>query len=220
MMRRASQRFARHHASRAVACIVLGAAGAANAETVSYQLDPTHSFVFFEIDHFATSTIRGRLGPVNGEVEVDRSARVGRVQVRIPTASVSLGFPAFDSRVRAADLLATEQFKLAYFVAEKFALDGAGPRSVSGELTLRDTSRPVELRALRFNCYTNPLFRREVCGGDFEARLLRSEFGMTFGLPFVGDRVRLLIQVEAVRAGSEPAQTQPNGADAADRKPQ
>ena len=52
---------------------------------------------------------------------------------------------------------------------------------------------------LRFNCYTSPLVRREVCGGDFAAEFDRSDFGITFGLPFVADKVRLLIQVEAIR---------------------
>ncbi|MBC7480501.1 MAG: polyisoprenoid-binding protein, partial [Rhizobacter sp.] len=45
----------------------------------------------------------------------------------------------------------------------------------------------------------NPLFRREVCGGDFEAQIDRSAFGITHSLPFVADKVRLLIQVEAIR---------------------
>jgi polyisoprenoid-binding protein YceI len=43
------------------------------------------------------------------------------------------------------------------------------------------------------------MLRREVCGGDFEAELLRSDFGSTFGLPFVGNKVRLLISVEGIR---------------------
>jgi hypothetical protein len=40
---------------------------------------------------------------------------------------------------------------------------------------------------------------QEVCGGDFEAEISRSAFGVTHSLPFVADRVRLLVQVEAVR---------------------
>ena len=36
-------------------------------------------------------------------------------------------------------------------------------------------------------------------GGDFEGELTRSDFGINFGLPFVADRVRLQVQVEAVQ---------------------
>ena len=45
----------------------------------------------------------------------------------------------------------------------------------------------------------HPIVKRDWCGGDFEAELRRSDFGMSFGLPLVADRVRLLVQVEAIR---------------------
>jgi len=59
--------------------------------------------------------------------------------------------------------------------------------------------RGLELRALRFGCCGHPLLRREVCGGDFEGELRRSDFGAGFGVPYVADRVRLLVQVEGIR---------------------
>ena len=68
-----------------------------------------------------------------------------------------------------------------------------------GEFTLRGTSQPLTLRAVGFNCYMHPMLQREVCGGDFEAELMRSSFSINHSLPFVGDKVRLLIQVEGVR---------------------
>jgi polyisoprenoid-binding protein YceI len=64
---------------------------------------------------------------------------------------------------------------------------------------LRGVARPVTLTATRFNCYDNPILKREVCGGDFEATIQRSQFGMTYGLPGIPDNIRLLIQVEAVK---------------------
>ena len=68
-----------------------------------------------------------------------------------------------------------------------------------GEFTLRGISRPLTLRAQRFACGTHPVVQRRWCGGDFEAELLRSDYGLTFGLPLVADRVRLLVQVEAIQ---------------------
>jgi polyisoprenoid-binding protein YceI len=54
--------------------------------------------------------------------------------------------------------------------------------------------------ARRFNCYLSPIFVRQVCGGDFEATIKRSDFGIVWGLNFgFEDRVRLLVQVEAIR---------------------
>jgi polyisoprenoid-binding protein YceI len=175
-------------------------APALRAEPVDYAFDPSHSFASFEILHFDTATIRGRFGPLEGQVTLDREARRGRVQTVITTTGVSTGVPALDARLRQSDLLAVEAHPQAFFVAERFEFDASGAvQAVSGEFTLRGRGQPLRLRALRFRCYTHPLIRREVCGGDFEADLLRSNVGMTFGLPFVADAVRLKIQVEAVR---------------------
>jgi polyisoprenoid-binding protein YceI len=168
-------------------------------EPPAWRLDPTHSFVHFEVLHFGASTLRGRFGPLNGELNFDRAARRGRVQVVVPTAGVSTGLAVLDARLREPDMLAAEAHPQAYFVAEGFDIDAQGQvGAVRGEFTLRGLSQPLELKALRFRCYTSPLFRREVCGGDFEVRLTRSTFGITHSLPFVGDSVRLLVQVEAI----------------------
>ena len=165
----------------------------------SWRLDPTHSFVHFEVLHFGASTLRGRFGPLNGELTLDRTTKSGRVQVVVPTAAVSTGLPVLDARLREPDMLAAEAHPQAYFIADRFDFDAQGNvTSVRGEFTLRGSSQPLTLKAQRFRCYTNPLFRREVCGGDFEGELVRSSFGITHSLPFVADKVRLLVQVEAI----------------------
>ena len=170
------------------------------AQPVAYALDPTHSFVNFELLHFDTSTIRGRFGPLSGDVVLDRSARSGRVQVVVATAAVSTGLPLLDALLKRADLLAVADHPQAFFVAERMELDDQGRvTAVTGEFTLRGIGQSLRLVAQGFRCYFHPLLRREVCGGDFEAEFLRSRFGITHSLPFVADRVRLKIQVEAIR---------------------
>jgi polyisoprenoid-binding protein YceI len=179
---------------------LLLSADAALAQPVAYRLDPTHSFVHFEVLHFDTATLRGRFGPLDGQVLLDREARRGHVQVVVDTAAVSTGLAVLDARLRAADLLDSAGHPQAFFVAERLDIDEQGRvNAVRGEFTLRGQGRPLTLSAERFRCYTHPLLRREVCGGDYTAEFDRSAWGMTFGLPFVGDRVRLRVQVEAVR---------------------
>lgn len=182
------------------ACLLaLAASAAARAESVIYVLDPEHSFVHFEVLHFGTSTLRGRFGPLNGLVELDREAGRGSVLLRIPTASVDTGIPAFDARLRQPDLLASEAYPTAEFASARFVFDGPTLTGVDGEFTLRDTRQGLELRALRFGCHTHPVLQREVCGGDFEGQLKRGDFGASFGMPFVENRVRLRVQVEGIR---------------------
>jgi polyisoprenoid-binding protein YceI len=57
--------------------LALAAPLLARAEPAVYRLDPEHSFVYFEVLHFGTSTLRGRLGPPEGFVELDRVAGRG-----------------------------------------------------------------------------------------------------------------------------------------------
>ena len=105
--------------------------------------------------------------------------------------------PVFNARLREADLLASTEFPDAYFVATRFRFEGDRLAEVRGEFTLRGVSQPLSLFARRFACRSDE--GTEVCGGDFEGELLRSDFGATFGLPFVADRVRLVVQVEGRR---------------------
>lgn len=171
----------------------------AQAAPEVWRLDADQTRIHFEVQHFGTSTSRGRFDGIAGSIVLDRAARRGEVSIEIGTGSVSTGLAPFDSTLRGADLLNVAAHPKAWFVATKLAFDGDRPVRLDGELTLRGTSRPLTLRALRFACRTEPERGREACGGDFEGELRRSDFGMSFGLPFVADRVRLVVQVEATR---------------------
>ena len=197
-----------HRAHLALVLVIGGLlpVGAARAAPQTYTLDPAHSWVQFELLHFGTSTIRGRFGPLAGSVTLDAEGGTGELGLRIPTATLSTGVPVFDARIRQPDLLATEAWPEAYFVASRFRFESGQLAEVRGEFTLRGIGQPLSLKALRYACRAPAPFEAdsgpgitEICGGDFEAEFLRSDFGATFGLPFVGNRVRLLIQVEGRR---------------------
>ena len=186
--------------SRAAALTAaLAAVTAVGAAPVEYRFDPSHTFVHFEVRHFGTSTLRGRFGPIEGGVVLDREAGTGNLTVNVATAGVSSGVRVFDGRLREPDLLAVAEFPQASFVADRFVFDAGRLAEVKGSLTLRGVRQPLTLRALRFACEMREMLQREVCGGDFEAEFERSAFGIVFGSPFVADRVRLVIQVEGIR---------------------
>jgi polyisoprenoid-binding protein YceI len=188
-------------AARLLCLLLLAGADAARADgrPASFTLDPAHSWVHFELAHFGTSTIRGRLGPARGSVMLDATAGRGAIDIEIATASIDTGLALFDARIRRSDLLDTENHPTAWFVARALRFDGARLAEVRGEFTLRGISQPLTLVATRFGCHPHPALQREVCGGDFEAEIQRSDFGIDFGLPFVGDTVTLRVQVEGVR---------------------
>jgi polyisoprenoid-binding protein YceI len=174
------------------------AGDAAPARLPTYALDPTHTFVSFEIRPGGLATARGRFDRKHGLVAFDRAMRRGQVEIDVATASVSTGVPAFDALLRGEALLASEQHPTARFAGDRFDFDGDRVTAVTGMLTLRGRTHPLTLRATRFACYTNPLFQREVCGGDFAAVLRRADFGIV-APPGVPDEVRLVVQIEAIR---------------------
>jgi polyisoprenoid-binding protein YceI len=185
---------------RLLAATLLGLALGLPAQAATYAIDPTHTFVIYEVGHFGTSTNRGRFDRKEGTVMFDRAARTGKVEISFDMGSVSTGVAMLDKHLQSPDFFDTAKYPNAKFVGDKFSFDGDKVTQVSGLLTLRDKTVPVVLKASRFNCYTNPLLRREVCGGDFETTLKRSQWGMSWGLESgVPDEVRLLIQVEAIK---------------------
>ncbi len=177
------------------AAAALLAAPAATAAPESYAIDPTHSVVHFELRLHGVSTLRGRLGRTQGTITLDREAREGRADVTVDTAALSTGHAAVDAALQAG----AGPDAAARFVATAFRVDGDTVAALDGQLTLRGRTLPLALRALRSDCYLNPLFRRQVCGGDFEGTITRGAFGIAGTSPELGDAIRLLVQVEAVR---------------------
>ena len=173
---------------------------AAHPEPVTYQLDTEHTFVIYEVLHFGTSTNRGRFLAKQGTVTIDRTAKTGKADITMDTTAPQTGVPSLDAHLRASNFFSANEFPTGRFVADKFEFDGDKVSSLSGQLTLRGKAHPVTLKALRYNCYQNPLINREVCGGDFEANVKRSVWGMTWGFEFgFPDDVRLLVQVEGIK---------------------
>ena len=178
----------------------LAAVTGVGAEPVIYAIDPTHTFVSFEIQHYGTSTNRGRFDRKEGTVQLDRAAKSGKVEITIDMNSISTGVAALNTYLKGKDFFDTANFPTGQFVADRFVFDGDKVATVEGTLTLLGKPVAMVLKATHFNCYTNPLLKREVCGGDFEASVQPSAWGISTYIPAVApDKARLVVQVEAVR---------------------
>ena len=182
----------------AVATTLLSAV--AHAEMANYAIDPSHTFVSFDIGHFATSTNRGRFDKKEGTVQFDRAGKSGNVDVSVDAASINTGFASFEKHLRSPDLFDAEKYPTIKFVSDKFVFDGDKVTEVQGNLTLLGKTLPVTLKANQFNCYQSPQSKREVCGGDFDATIDRTAFGMDYGIKWgFPKNVRMIVQIEAVK---------------------
>ena len=184
----------------ALAAAATLATGIAHAEPASYAIDPTHTFVTFEISHFGAAVNRGRFDKKQGSVQLDKAAKSGKVEITFDMTSVNTGTPAFDKHLQSADLFNAAQHPTMKFVADKFVFNGDKVASVEGQLTLLGKTGPLTLKANQFACYDSPMLKREVCGGDFEGTIDRTQWGMNYGVEWgFPKNVRLIAQIEAVK---------------------
>lgn len=184
----------------ALALVPVLFASTAHAQSTAYAIDPTHTFVTFEIDHFGTTTNRGRFDKKEGTISFDRAGKTGKVDITIDASSVNTGTGPFDGHLKSAEILNVAAHPTARFVSDKFVFDGDKVKEVTGQFTLMGKTNPVTLKATKFNCYMNPMVKREVCGGDFEATIKRSQWGASYGINYgFSDDMRLVVQVEAVK---------------------
>ena len=134
-------------------------------------------------------------------MQFDKAGKTGKVDIELDMTSVNSGTAAFNKHLQSADIFDAEKFPSAKFVSDKFVFDGDKLKEVSGHLTLKGKTAPVTLKANKFTCYESPMLqKREVCGGDFEASIDRTQWGVDYGIPYgFSKQVRLVMQIEAVK---------------------
>jgi polyisoprenoid-binding protein YceI len=176
----------------------------AAAANESYTIDPFHTIPNFSVMHLGMATIYGRFERTTGKVTLDRAAKTGSLEVKVPTATVSTGDPrrtdgtrSRDEHLRTADFFNSAEFPEMVYRSTKVNFAGDKVESVEGNLTLLGVTKPVKLTATSFNCGPHPFTKKDMCGADLTGSIKRTDFGMKFGVPNVSDEVKLGIGVEA-----------------------
>ena len=179
---------------------------AAMASPENYTVDPNHSFAYFEVEHLGVSHQRGRFDRTSGKFTLDHAAKAGSVELNIETASVSTGDNLKGSRPRTLDdhLKTADFFNVAEFPRMTFKSTGvkfAGdqPAEIAGTLTLLGVSKPLTLKVERWVCKDNPMNKKPMCGGNASATLKRTDWGMKYGVPAIGEDIRLWFSVEGYK---------------------
>jgi polyisoprenoid-binding protein YceI len=177
-----------------------------SAAPETYQLDPYHTYPHFAVDHLGVSTMWGRFDKASGSFVIDRAARAGSVEIVVATASLSTGDVekgdrprARDEHLRAADFFNVAEFPRMSFKSTAVRFSGDNPSEIRGQLTLLGVTRPLTLTIDRWVCKDHPYARKHMCGGNASGRIKRSDFGMKFGIPAIGDEVRLFLEFEGYR---------------------
>jgi polyisoprenoid-binding protein YceI len=179
--------------------IAAGISMAATAAPETYVIDGSHTFPRFEYSHFGYSNQVSRFDKTEGKIVIDKAAKSGSVDVTIDAKSVNTGFPVFNNHIQGEDFFDTAKFPTITYKSTKLNFAGDKLASVDGNLTIKGVTKPVTLTVTSFQCMPHPMLKKDACGANAVAKVLRSEFGAGKYAPYVGDEVTLTFAVEAVK---------------------
>ncbi len=172
----------------------------------AWTIDSAHTQVGFEVTHMMFAKVRGRFTDVEGTIVIAAQDEESTASVVIRAASIDTGQPQRDEHLRSADFFDVEQFPRLTFEAGSLRRDG-GRLVLDGDLSIRDVVRQVELEVEESGRGTDPRGNERV-GFTATATIDRRDYGLTWnqaletGGILVGNEVRILIEVQATRAGS------------------
>jgi polyisoprenoid-binding protein YceI len=172
--------------------------GVSAAAPATYTIEPNHTYPSFEAPHMGISIWRGKIDKSSGTVVLDEAAKTGTVDITMDATSVDFGHAKMNEHAQSEDFFNAAKFPtITYKGTIKYA--AGKPASVDGNLTLLGVTKPVKLTINSFTCITHPMFKKEDCGADAEGDFNRGDFGMTkYGEGDAG-KVKLRIQVEALK---------------------
>ncbi len=180
---------------------LIGAGAAGGALAADYVLDPSHVHVVFKVSHLGYATTVGQFEKIDAKVSVDWDAPAdGKLEVTIDAASVDSNWPARDEHLRKADFLDVEKYPTIEFVSTDIEVTGEDTALITGNLTLLGQTRPVTLVTALNKHGPHPMTKREHFGISATTMIKRSDYGMTYAVPMVGDEVELRIEAEFMAA--------------------
>lgn len=184
----------------AVVASTLAAFSAATlAEPETFTIDPSHTYPYFEYNHFGYSNQKHRFEKTSGSIVLDRTAKTGSVDVSIDAESVATGSRLFDRIIKGPDFFDTANHPSITFKSSSVRFDGDKPVAIEGSLTIKGVTKPVSLTVTNFHSMPHPMMKKDALGGNAVARIRRSEFNMGKYVPDVSDEVTLAIAVEAIK---------------------
>jgi len=175
------------------------------AEPRTYQIDPAHSEVGFDIRHFFAK-VHGRFDDYSGTIVFDpANLAASTVEVAIRDSSIDTAQEKRDKHLRSQDFFWVEKYPALTFKSTKVI---PGPDSshfqVAGVLTIRGITKPVELTGTISEPLTDYTGRERV-GVELETTVDRTEFGVNWnaplpsGEPALQDEVKLVAELYFVR---------------------
>jgi polyisoprenoid-binding protein YceI len=179
--------------------------------TSSWNLDTVHSGINFTVRHMVVSKVRGRFAKFSGSVALDEGDLTRSVvEATIDASSIDTGTAQRDDHLRSADFFDVEHFPQIRFRGTKIEKVAGENYRLTGELTIRDVTRPIALDVEYGGRGKDP-WGNERVGFTAKGALDRRDFGLQWnqvletGGFLLSDRIDIELEVQAVRAAASAA---------------
>jgi len=175
-------------------CATAGTAQSAD----TYQIDPVHSFASFSIGHLGIGLVRGFFSDIAGTIAFDAAdATKDAIDVTIRTASVNTHVDKRDEDLRSPNFLEVEKYPTMSFKSTAIARQGDG-YTVTGDFTLHGVTKTITATAKLLGAGKDPWGGyRTGYVADFSVN--RTDYGMTYDLSGITDKVDISVAFEAVK---------------------
>ena len=179
----------------ALAMMCFGSAQAAS-RAQSWRIDEAQTWIGFKIDATGFPTTHGHFAHYKGQVliDFDRPAK-SYTNFTVDSASVDVGSPSFNNFVKSAVLLDVERFPTMSFVSTQVEKLDSHTARISGNLTMLGVSRPITLTV---DVETDPSAKGRALAFVAKGTIVRSEFGMKFGIPLIDDALEITVKTRAL----------------------
>ncbi|AEL08806.1 YceI family protein [Xanthomonas campestris] len=167
----------------------------------TYTLDPTHTDVLAQWSHFGFSNPTAHFGNVDGTLVYDAAdVTKSTVQVTLPLSGLNSFTAKFDEHLKSGDFFDAVKFPSATFKSTKVESAGTNKLTVTGDLTIKDQTKPVVLDVTLNGAGEHPMKKVPAAGFDATTTIKRSDFGVGQYAPNVSDEVKIRITTEALQA--------------------
>jgi polyisoprenoid-binding protein YceI len=175
----------------------------ARAQMETYRLDRPHTQVLFAVSHLGFSHSYGRFTDYSGQFTLNRGHLEGSsVEVNIRTDSVTMDDDEWTDAVKGDGYFDVAHYPVMSFKSTRVVRTGPGMADVFGNMTLLGVTRPAKFAVTLNKTGRHPFKEEYVAGLSGDGVINRSDFGMTGGLPLVGDEVKIHLEIEGNRIES------------------
>ena len=172
----------------------------AKAEIEVYEFDKAHTQVLFFVDHLGFSKSQGEFLDFDGSFTFNRAdPTTSHVEVTIQTDSIDMDDEKWDAHMKNEDFFDVEKFPTMLFKSTKIEKTGSKTAHIIGDLTILETTKPVTLNVTFNKAGVHTFNQKYVAGFSATATVKRSDFGIKYGLPLIGDDVEIRLEVEGIR---------------------